>query len=378
MTEAIILIIFSFLLLHYCAFLLTVNNGLKKLKLDQSKKNKLEYISVIVPFRNESNNILVSLSSLQNQTYPRDKYEVIFVNDSSTDDSLYKISSQQLNSNIQVVSVPDNYSVNAHKKRAIRFGITLAKGSIIFTTDADCIQQPEWLEIMYSYFDEKAGFVSGPVEFVEEKSFFSKIQKLEFAGLVITGAGLIGAGKPTICNAANIAYRKEVYEKVGGFEYQMSLSSGDDELLMQKIHSDTDYKIRFAANERCIVNTNPNKNISEFYQQRKRWASKGLFYNNNVLIVKLILIYLFYISLLAQLLLGIFYSSSYLLTFLFSLIIKFYLEYQILQKGSDLIFNKLSLKYFFPTQFLQIPYIVLAGLAGAIGNFTWKGRKISR
>ena len=73
---------------------------------------------------------------------------------------------------------------------------------------------------------------------------------------------------------------KKLLNEVGGFTYQMNLSSGDDELLMQKIHRDTDYKIKFALDKNAIVSTEANPTVKDFYHQRKRWASKGLFYGD--------------------------------------------------------------------------------------------------
>ncbi|MBK6914357.1 MAG: glycosyltransferase [Ignavibacteriales bacterium] len=193
-----------------------------------------DFVTVIIPFRNETENILRSLKSIEAQNYPKEKYEVLFVNDFSQDDSLQKISDCKKSDNIKILSVPSDYSMNAHKKRAIRFGIQNAKGKIIITTDADCNHNVDWLKSLLACMKDDVGFVSGPVEFYSNESFFSKLQKIEFAGLVITGAGLIGSGKPIICNAANIAYRKNAFDKVNGFNDQMNLSSGDDELLMQK------------------------------------------------------------------------------------------------------------------------------------------------
>ena len=227
-------------------------------------------------------------------------------------------------------------------------------------------------------FDEKTGFVSGPVEFEDNGRVFSKIQKLEFAGLIITGAGLIGAERPTICNAANIAYRKKVFDDVNGFEYEMDLSSGDDELLMQKIAKDTRYRVIFSLDKNSIVKTASNNTINDFYHQRKRWASKGLFYKNKNLVLKLILIYLFYLGLLIQTFLMIFYSSSFVGTFVISIVLKLFLEYQILKKGKKLLFPSLPLIWFLPTEILQVPYIIITGLSGVFGNFQWKGRKVKR
>lgn len=375
--EIILIIIISFVTIHYSFFIIKIYNGLKKLKPFSNKSNLEEFVSVIVPFRNEQKNLENVYYSLINQNYPKDKFEIIFVNDNSTDNSVDLLEKINNHSNVKILSVPKDYSKNAHKKRAIRYGIENSKGEIIVTTDADCFHSQNWLRSILSCFDEKTGFVSGPAEFLEDSTIFYKMQKLEFAGLVIAGAGLIGAGKPTICNAANIAYRRKVFFEVGGFLHNMNLSSGDDELLMQKIFQDTNHKIKFVISKDAIVKTKGNNSLNEFYQQRKRWASKGLFYKNKALVFRLILIYLFYLSFLIQPFLG-FFNEIFFLTFLFTLSLKFLLEYVTIKRGLELLFDKSLLKYFLITEFFHAPYIVIMGLLGAFGNFVWKNRKVSR
>ncbi len=378
MLNILLLLIFLFLLTYYSFFLSEILSGLDKLTSAKGISIPEEFISIIIPFRNESENILGSLRSLENQNYPKGKYEVIYVNDSSDDDSLQKILSAQKSSNIKVISVPDDFSTYAHKKRAIRFGISNSTGSIIITTDSDCVHNKEWLQQMVSCFDNETGFVSGPVEFIEEKTIFEKLQKLEFSGLVLTGAGLIGINKPVICNAANIAYRKNAYETVNGFNDQLNLSSGDDELLMQKIWSSGKYRIKFCWNREAIVLTKGNDSLQKFYHQRKRWASKGLFYADKILIIKLILIFLFYLGLIAQISLSVFLSPIFLVSFIISFLIKITFEYLILKKGLNFIFSKNVLRYLPLAELFQIPYIIIAGIAGTFGNYIWKDRRIKR
>ena len=377
-SQIILILIFAFLLLHYIFFLLRIIRGLSNLKIHQNEILPHEFISIIIPFRNEQDNILRNLKSIEEQFYPAEKFEVIYVDDFSDDESKEILVKNIKKNNIKILSVPEDYSINAHKKRAIRFGIENAKGELIVTTDADCIYDEEWLQTLMLSFDSLTGFVSGPVEFILNDGMFSQFQKLEFAGLVLTGAGLIGSGHPTICNAANISYRKKIFNEVGGFKDNMNLSSGDDELLMQKISRDTDFKVKFCIDQKAIVKTSANKTIHDFFQQRKRWASKGLFYGDNSLIIKLILIYLFYVGLILQIILGISGSSILLLTTLISLALKFIFEYRILYLGKSKIFQNLSLKYFIIAEILQIPYIIYTGLMGAFGNYSWKSRKLKR
>jgi cellulose synthase/poly-beta-1,6-N-acetylglucosamine synthase-like glycosyltransferase len=378
MIEFIIFIVLLLLLIHYVFFLQRIYTGLNNLPTIQQDKIPSEFVSIIVPFRNEEKNIIKTYNDLLNQNYPSSNYEIIFVNDSSDDNSLNLLESLSQKENVFICSVPNIYSINAHKKRAVRFGIEKSKGEIIVTTDADCVHPKDWLINLFMFMDQETGFVSGPVEFISDNNLFSRMQRLEFAGLVITGAGLIGSGNPIICNAANIAYRKKAFLEVGGFNHQISLSSGDDELLMQKIHRDTNYKIKFALNRNAIVSTEANSSIQDFYHQRKRWASKGLFYGDKFLLLKLILIFLFYLSLAIQPILGIIFSTKFFLIFLLLFLVKISTEYIILKKGIDLLFDNEILKSFWITEIFQVPYIIISGFMGMFGNLVWKDRKIKR
>ena len=137
---------FLLFLLHYLFFLQLIFRGLSKLKPTNNEILPHEFISVVIPFRNESQNIIANLKSIESQLYPVDKFEVIYVNDFSDDNSLEMLKSNIKKNNIRVLSVPEDYSQNAHKKRAIRYGIENANGGIIVTTDADCIYDEEWLQ----------------------------------------------------------------------------------------------------------------------------------------------------------------------------------------------------------------------------------------
>ena len=378
MIDLILIAIISILAIHYVYFLIKIYFGLNKLFDEKNDDILSEFVSIIIPFRNEEKNIGKTYESLINQNYPKEKFEIIFVDDSSEDKSLKLLNDLPKKENVFIYSVPNDFSVNAHKKRAIRFGIEKSKGEIIVTTDADCIHNENWLKNLLNFMDKETAFISGPVEFISGNNLFEKMQKLEFAGLVVTGAGLIGTGDPTICNAANIAYRKKVFKEVQGFSYHMSLSSGDDELLMQKIHRDTNYKIKFALSKKAIVLTEPNLSVKDFYNQRKRWASKGLFYGDKLLLLKLMLIFLFYSSLVIQPLLGIFLDQIFLIPFLTSFLLKIFFEFLVLKKGISLLFDEKILKPFLITQLLQVPYILISGFMGMFGNLKWKNRKIKR
>lgn len=374
----LLLFLIAILLLNYVIFLFKIINGLNKLSNNVGKNTSADFISVIIPFRNETENILTSLESLTSQNIAEDKYEIIYVNDSSTDDSLQKLYSVKKPANVKVISFFERTDDKAYKKKAINFGIAHSLGEIIVTTDADCIHSRNWLNEMTAGFDENTALVSGPVSFMQEENLFSKIQTIEFAGLVLAGAGLIGAGMPTICNGANLAFRKSIFQKLKGYKEQLHLSSGEDEIFMQKISKETKYSVKLCNVPDAVVLTKSNKSFKEFFQQRKRWASKGLFYKNKFLVVLLALIYLFYVGLFAQIFFFLFVSKYFLISLFVCLTVKFILEYKIISKGAGFLFDNSLLKYFMITELFQISYLLAAGIAGVFGNFKWKERKLKR
>lgn len=382
-----LLVLFLFLLIVYSTFLIGINTGLKRIINDRihnketginTSGNNPYKASVIIPFRNESENILNSLKCIEQQNYPKDLFEVIYVNDSSSDDSFEKLTSAVKSCNIKILSSGGEGLQAAFKKNAVRKGIESSGGEIIITTDADTMFGRKWLSSLLEKFDENTGLVSGPVNFIFVHGLFSAFKILEFSGLVLTGAGLIGINQPVICNGANLAYRRKAYDGVKGFSEHLHLSSGEDELLMQSIARETSYKIKFCWNEDSLVSTSPPFALKEFFQQRKRWASKTLYYPDKILRFKLFFIFLFYLGIPVQFLLIIFSSKFFLLSFIITLAAKSILEYFIIKTGKDFLFPRKILKHFLAAELIQIPYILISALAGLSGKFEWKGRKLKR
>lgn len=376
--KIIVLIFFLLLLLNYTQFLLKIIKGLRKLSSPSQNGIPDCFISIIIPFRNESKNILGSLESIEGLNYPEDKYEVIYVDDNSTDNSVILVKSHKRKSNIKILSLGDEISAKGNKKRALLYGIENSGGDIIVTTDADCVHPENWLNELLGCFDPQTAFVSGPVEFMESPYLFPKIQKIEFEGLILAGAGLIGSGNPVICNGANIAYRKSAFYEVGGLIDNLDLSSGDDVFLMQKITRLTNYKVKFCSSREAVVRTEYNRNIKDFFNQRKRWAGKSINYADKNLIYQLSMIFIFYSGLLIQMLLILAGFYLFLITFVLSIATKTALEFVIIKKGESLFFHKNSASIFFLTELIHIPYILISVIAGLFGNFTWKNRRIKR
>jgi cellulose synthase/poly-beta-1,6-N-acetylglucosamine synthase-like glycosyltransferase len=345
---------------------------------DERRSDEKPFVSVVVPFRNESEHILVHLECMKAQTYPADRFELIYVDDASDDDSREKLDRAEKPATYRVLSSPESDAPNAHKKRAVRFGVGVARGEIVFGSDADCRYGERWLETMVERFASGVGFVSGPVAFEPNERLFERTQAIEFASLTLLGAGMIGARKAFTCNAANMGYRRSTFEEVGGFEDNLALSSGDDEFLMQKIAARDPDAVAHCWDRRALCRTDPNKTLRQFLHQRRRWGSKSLHYQNKTLVAQLVGVFFFMLGLPVQLALGVFLSPWYFASFGASFLAKVVVEWASLKKGEGIFLEKLRLGDFLLTQALQIPYLVVAGVAGAAGNYQWKGRKVRR
>ncbi len=366
-------------LLNYVFFLLLIFKGLRKIVKQKAENISPEVkVAVVVPFRNEINNLPNLVESLLNQNYPEELTEIIFVNDNSNDGSVEFLMNNPHKDKFKLLSVNTGGENFAGKKEAITQAIEKTDAEIIFITDADCLHSPEWISETVKYFREDVGFVAGPVIFEEGKGVFNALQRIEFAGIQVAAAGLIGVGFPATCSAANIAFRRTAFVAVEGYKGNLNLSSGDDEFLMQKIHSHSGYKVKFVAGKNIKVVTKANSTVKEFFNQRRRWASKSLFYENKILIAELSAVFLFYLLILFDFLAGFILSAELLALAVLMFVIKIFLEFIVMRKGLKLLYPDEKFKCFFLSELLHIPYILLSAVLGVSGNFEWKGRRVKR
>lgn len=331
-------------------------------------------VSIVIAARNEEANITNCLNAILQQNYPQDKYEIILVNDFSEDNTA-KIAKYiaQKHTQLKVFSL----SQNAGKKAAIAHAISQAKGEIILQTDADCVMQKDWIKTMMSFFTAKTALISGPVQLVSnDNQLFINLQIWEFMGLNLLGGGAMNQGKPNMCNGANLAFRKAVFEEVNGFEGIDKVASGDDELLLQKIDALKKYEIHYAFDKNAIVQTPVQETFSKFWQQRVRWVSKARAYQNRYINLTQILFFLA-ISGIPIVFLLVFYHKSFFFISLFLFVIKMLFDFPLMRKACHFFGQKFSFFIFIALEISYIPYVSSIGIVGNfVKNYTWKGRKV--
>ena len=361
-----LLFLYSFLILFYRA-------GWQELKpFSQLSPEAFIKISVIIPARNEEENIGKLLSSIRRQTYPDHLYEVIVIDDHSTDNTATIVNAFSFAKLLRLEA--DN--INSYKKKAIETGIAAASGDLIVTTDADCIVQENWLRTIVAFKeDTNAVFITAPVVMENDSTILQTFQTLDF--LVLQGITAASAQKRihNMCNGANLAYEKKAFFDVNGFTGIDHIASGDDMLLMQKFVQRFPKKTSYLLSKDAIVTTQAPKTWKEFFSQRIRWASKATNYNDIKIFCTLFLVYFFNCALLALLITG-FWKPFLWLGLVGILIVKTIIELIFLYPVARF-YDKQKLLRLFPSfQPLHIVYTVIAGWLGIFGSFEWKGRRV--
>lgn len=348
-------------------------------------KNESLFISIIIPARNEEKNIGSCIQSIISQTFPSNNFEIIVVNDHSTDNTTNVVLSFK-QENIHLINLEDFTKaqvLNSYKKKSIETAMQFAKGELIVTTDADCIMPEKWLETLAACYKEKSPvFVALPVVFKNAKSsdsflkrFFKNFQSLDFMMLQgITGASVYKRFH-AMCNGANLAYQKKVFYEVNGFEGIDRLASGDDMLLMHKIQKRYPEKIMFLKSKNVIVETASAETFKDFINQRIRWASKADQYTDKKITGVLLLVYFLNVWIF---ILGIssFFSVKAFYYFLISIAIKTTVEFIFLFPVSKFFGKQKLLWWFFPAQPFHILYTIVAGFLGKFGSYQWKERRV--
>lgn len=343
-------------------------------------------LTIIVPARNEEVNIKACLDSLCNQSYPASLFQVLVVDDHSTDNTSTIVQGYAAK-NIQLIKLSEHIEtkpVHAYKKRAIEIAINHATSELIVTTDADCILPPNWLQTIAAFYNQNnAAFIAMPVVYSSNQNFLEIFQSLDFMTLQgITGASVYKRIH-SMCNGANLAYTKKAFEEVNGFKGIDNIASGDDMLLMHKIYQRYPDKVYFLKSKEVIVQTAPMRTLKDFFNQRIRWASKADKYDDKRIFVVLLLVYLFNVLLLIMPMIGL--IKNYQLPVIQLSILKFWLLLMLLKTVVELIFlypvaqffSKQQLLWWFPiAQPFHICYTVVAGWLGKFGSYEWKERKV--
>ena len=343
--------------------------GWRKVKSESSIQMSGIKISVIIPFRNEAQNIANALEDLINQSYSTSDFDIILVNDHSIDNSADVVGTfVNANSNVVLLELQREKG----KKSALALGIEQASGEFILTTDADVRLNSDWVASIASEISSsKTEMLVMPVQ-LDGVGFFGKIQELEHLSLQgITGSG-VALGKPVMASGANLAFKKQTFLDVGGYEGNQHLASGDDTFLLQKFHQ-RGHPIRFASAELLWVKTEAERSFLGFVRQRMRWGKKAssyilLYPKILAILVFLVNLFLLVYPLLWWVHLNLFYAG------LLCFGIKASIDFLFLLLVTSHFGKKELLPLFIIEELMYIPYAVIIPLLSFVVKEEWKDR----
>jgi len=332
-----------------------------------------EKISVIIPARNEENNIGRCLDAIQQQDYPQNNKEIIVADDHSSDQTASIVIAKGAKL-VTMNNLPEG--TVAFKKMALAAAIQASEGDTIITTDADCIASPSWLRTIVAVKQSNnAVLVAAPVRMCYDRSFLSKFQSLDFAILQGITAASVHTGFHHMGNGANMAYSKSAFNEVGGFSGIDNIASGDDMLLVHKISQRYPGRIAYAFTNEAMVETDPEPDLKSFLRQRIRWASKAAKYEDKRIFRVLLLVYAANLSLFILMCMSVL-STIHLSLCLLMIFYKVMVEWSFV-KRILLFFRLEKLMPWFPVfQPFHIAYTVISGLFGQFGSYQWKGRQV--
>lgn len=327
-------------------------------------------VSVIIPFRNEEQNLPLLIHDLKVQTYPPGLFEVILVNDHSTDGSGEIVKSM-------VAGIPGFRQLgllpgNSGKKAALSHGIQSASHERLIQVDADCRIGPEFIASHMAFLEKHpSDLVAGLVSTGQGKGGFLEVfERLELLALAGTGAGSFRTGRPMMCSGANLAYSRELYMETRSYDPAESTESGDDMFLMigaRKLKR----VLAFNLDREACVHTAPVLSFRDLLKQRIRWGAKSTRYGMADIQLLALLVAVTNLSVLLMPLWFILFPGNWQWlagTCLMKSVADFVLLYLI----SGICHQRSNLRWFIPVSLVYYPVFFLSLLGMVSGRQSWK------
>ncbi len=327
------------------------------------------FFTIVIPFRNEEENLSSLIYSIKQLEYDRSRFEVIFIDDHSEDDGLVRIEKELKGSEI-------NWKLILHtdrqgKKNAIKLGVKKARYDIIAMTDADCILPKNWLNsLSFGFLSKKLDLVLGPIKY-KQRGFFTYLQKVELAALMSLTSLSCKIGRAILGNAANMAFRKEIFKE--NYLLDNKSESGDDIFLLYALKKLEGIKIGFIAN--APISTRASTTLKGFIAQRLRWASKSKYIKDRDAIIYGIFTLILNVVYIALFIVVLIYPS-YFFYLIFTFLIKLFCDTTLVVLNQ----NISRIQYpFIGAVLLSIIYPFYSILIASFSLFLkpqWKGRRI--
>jgi cellulose synthase/poly-beta-1,6-N-acetylglucosamine synthase-like glycosyltransferase len=335
-----------------------------------ASSGKINSLTVLIPFRNEKDNIPLLIKSLSELQYRAEAVEFIFINDHSVDNSVETLllGLEHFAFPHKLISLEENH---LGKKRAIEAGVIAATHSVIVTTDVDCVHSRNWLQEINRLMDSESEFIIGPVINKKQPGLLSNLQQIEsllLAGITVGSAKL---KKPLLCSGANLSYTKSLFNKLQPYENNYNTLSGDDMFFLEKTNRNKDCCVEI--NAKSIVATEGAKSFAEMLSRSVRWASKSSKLKMSLSTVFGAIVLITNCSILFMIVLMILDSDS--IVFLIKLCaIKTIVDVLFLVLLANR-YNRYQTIIYFPVMVVFYPfYLFIVYLSTVFSSPVWKGR----
>jgi cellulose synthase/poly-beta-1,6-N-acetylglucosamine synthase-like glycosyltransferase len=365
-----IAIILSIVLWVYLIVIILLIYGFTKIKnYDSIGLKPITKFTIIVPFRDEAENLPLLLDSFSKLNYPTNLFQVILVDDDS------KEKFQVSNYTFQVNTIDNIRLTKSPKKDAILTAIETVNTDWIITTDADCVVSEYWLLTLDNYIQtHNVSMIAGAVTYDCNNSFLQQFQQLDIASLQGATIGSFGIGKAFMCNGANLAYTKSYFQELNGFEGNNIIASGDDVFLLQKAIAHSVEKVHYLKSKNNIVTTNPLDDWKSLFYQRVRWAAKTTSYQSSFGKGLGVVVFMGNLGII----LGCGLWAMNLLEWeiiLVLIVLKYTVDAVLIYKTNSFLGTKSN--YLIRSSLLYPFFSVCVALYSVFGKYEWKGRKFS-
>ncbi|KAA3615528.1 MAG: glycosyltransferase [Calditrichaeota bacterium] len=272
------IVISSIILLNYLLLSILVVAGIRRQREpSQINESNLPFVSILIAARNEERNLPPLFSSLEQLDYPVNLFEIIFIDDESTDRTRTIANAQkQKMQNLEVISPQVKYPNLNGKANALHNAMQIARGDIICITDADCILPQSWIRGFLNHYERDTAMVGGVTIITNESAngrLFYRLQSQDWLYILSTGSAAAEWGFPLSIIGNNMSFRRDDYFAVGGFE-KAGFSVVEDYTLMRQFQ-ECGKIIKLCADKKIIVSSAPARTLNSFLTQRKRWILGG-------------------------------------------------------------------------------------------------------
>jgi cellulose synthase/poly-beta-1,6-N-acetylglucosamine synthase-like glycosyltransferase len=362
------------IILVYAVFILVNMVALVSQRQTISPQLPLQRITVIIPCRNEEENILTCLADIRGQNYPKELLQVLVVDDHS-EDRTSALTVDFLSKNFPDATLIQLQGAERGKKTALLKAILQAKGTIIVTRDADTFgANSNWLRnISHEFSSGNCDLLIMPTLLQGNESLLSTFQQLENLAMNALGSSMARMGLPFVCGGANLAYQKSSFMQADPYRDNLHVASGDDMFLL-KCFWKKGLSIR-SSDKFQKVYTKSESSSGKALSQRIRWASKSgkisIFpvYFTGFLVAAANLVCA--VSLLLP-----FINRHYLTVSLLCLGLKLIIDFLLLFLSARMYKQKVSWPWLPPAFLLNGLYVPFTLLASVTRKSTWKSRRI--